>query len=290
MLVVTIPESLSKPVLDNKGIVWTKNGSDKRRVTSQDEMRRLFQESGQLYADEQIVEGGTIDDINKEILHLLLSKKTGHALEELDIPLSHQLRSLRFLKKENLTLAGLLLLSDRIQKFRPLFTVKCVAFLGTDISSSGFRDKPDLFEGHLRALFDQSMAFLKRNLRMIQVEEGFNSRPSLEISETTLEELVVNALIHRNYFIPASIRIFIFDDRIEIISPGTLANTLTIENIKAGISMGRNPILYTNASYLLPLVGVGTGIPRALKNTPNLELINDTDRDLFIARIGRLMD
>ena len=63
--------------------------------------------------------------------------------------------------------------------------------------------------------------------------------------------------------------------------------TLTIENVKAGISMGRNPILYSNAPYILPLVGVGTGIPRALKNTPNMELVNDEDRELFIARIFR---
>jgi len=97
----------------------------------------------------------------------------------------------------------------------------------------------------------------------------------------------VNALVHRNYYIQSAIRIFIFDDRVEIISPGTLPNTLTIENVKAGISMGRNPILYSNAPYILPLVGVGTGIPRALKNTPNMELVNDEDRELFIARIFR---
>src|SRR5690625_460576 len=287
VIVVTVPEALSKPVLDNKGIAWIKNGADKRRVTSQDEMRRLFQQSGLLLADEQIVENSSAEDINRKILNLLLEKKTGQFVEEIDIPLSRQLQNLRFLSGENLTLAGLLLLSDHVQKYRPLFTVKCVSFLGTEISSSGFRDRPDPFQGHLRALFDQSMAFLKRNLRMVQIEEGFNTRPELEISVSTLEELVVNALVHRNYYIQSAIRIFIFDDRVEIISPGTLPNTLTIENVKAGISMGRNPSLYSNAPYILPLVGVGTGIPRALKNTPNMELVNDEDRELFIARIFR---
>lgn len=287
LVVATIPEAISKPVLDNKGIVWLKNGSDKRRVTSQDEMRRLFQSTGVLYADEQVIEGTTVNDVNKDILDLLLKEKSNIIVEDLEIPLKNQLQNLRFLENESLTLAGLLLLSDRVQQFRPYFTVKCVAFEGTELSTSNFKDKPDAFQGNLLSLYEQSMAFLKRNLRKIQVKDGFNTRAQLEISEETLEELVVNSLIHRNYFIQSEIKVFIFDDRVEIISPGNLPNTLTVENIKAGTSIGRNPILYSNAPYLLPLVGVGTGIPRAIKHTPNLELINDKDRELFIAKLKR---
>ena len=93
--------------------------------------------------------------------------------------------------------------------------------------------------------------------------------------------------MHRDYFINSSIKVFIFDNRIEIISPGKLPNTLTIENIKAGISVIRNPILYSNARYLLPFKGAGSGIMRALKNSPDLELINDTERELFISVIKR---
>ncbi len=74
---------------------------------------------------------------------------------------------------------------------------------------------------------------------------------------------------------------------IEIISPGKLPNTLTIENIKSGISISRNPILFSNARYLLPFVGVGTGIPRAIKNYPNIKLINNIDKEVFIALIKR---
>lgn len=289
LIVATIPEAVSKPVMDNKGITWLKNGSDKRKVTSQDEMRRLFQSTGLLYADEQPVDGTTINDINNDVFDTLLQKKIRLSIDELDIPLKNQLHNLRFLENENLTLAGLLLLSDKVQQYRPYLTVKAVAFDGVELSSSNFKDKPDAFTGNLKQLYEQSMHFLKRNLRNIQIEESFNSPSQLEISEKTLEELVVNALIHRNYFIQTSIKIFIFDDRVEIISPGNLPNTLTIENIKAGTSIGRNPILYSNAPYLLPLVGVGTGIPRAFENTPDLELENDKERELFIARIKRPM-
>lgn len=287
LIVATIPEAISKPVLDNKGVIWLKNGADKRKVTSQDEMRRLFQSSGNLFADEQPIIGTTINDVNADLIDELMQNKTGSSIEDLEIPLKKQLSNLKFMEGDTLTLAGLLLLSDEAQKHRPFFTVKCVAFEGTELSSSNFKDKPDAFQGNLKKLYEDSMSFLKRNLRNIQVDEGFNSRPQLEVSEETLQELVVNALIHRNYFIQTEIKIFIFDDRIEIISPGNLPNTLTIENIKAGTSIGRNPILYSNAPYLLPLVGVGTGIPRAVKNTPNLKLIDDRDRELFIAIIKR---
>ena len=287
LVVASIPEAVSKPVMDNKGITWLKNGSDKRRVTSPDELRRLFQSSGLLYADEQVVDGTTINDVDNEVLNVLLEKKTGLTIEKLDLPLKNQLQNLRFLEEDKLTLAGLLLASNKVQEYRPYYSVKAVAFEGNELSSSNFRDRPDAFTGNLIQLYEQSMSFLKRNLRRIQVEESFNSRPQLEISEKTLEELVVNALIHRNYFIQTEIKIFIFDDRVEIISPGNLPNTLTIENIKAGTSIGRNPILYSNAPYLLPLVGVGTGIPRAYANTPDLVLENDKEREIFVARINR---
>lgn len=68
---------------------------------------------------------------------------------------------------------------------------------------------------------------------------------------------------------------------------GKLPNTLTIDNIKIGTSIPRNPILFTNARYILPFVGVGSGIPRAIENSPDLELINDTERELFISIIKR---
>ena len=82
--------------------------------------------------------------------------------------------------------------------------------------------------------------------------------------------------------------VFIFDDRIEIISPGGLPNKLTIENIKAGNSIIRNPIICSFASRILPYRGIGTGIPRALKEYNDIELINDLKNDLFIAKIGRI--
>lgn len=288
VIVVTVREANSKPVMDNKGVVWVKNGADKRRVASQNELKRLFQSTGDLYADEMPVSGTTTNDIDMDVLNRLIMQKTEQSIQEIGLPLNKLLESLRFWKADELTLAGLLLTGKKnVQQFRPLFTVKCVAFDGNDISGDRYLDRPNPLQGNLRDLFNQSMEFIHRNLRRIQVSEGFNSPSQLEIPRETLIELIINALVHRNYFIQADIKIFIFDDRIEIINPGNLPNTLTIDNIKIGASIPRNPTLYANAPYILPFVGIESGIPRALRKSPNLELINDTDREIFIARIFR---
>lgn len=159
--------------------------------------------------------------------------------------------------------------------------------VGNSISTNEFRDKEDPFSGNLKELYEKTLSFITRNLKKIQKSKSFNSQAVLEIPIETIEELLVNSIIHRDYFISTSIKVFIFDNRIEIVSPGKLPNTLTIDNIKIGTSIPRNPILFTNARYILPYVGVGSGIPRAFENSPDLELINDKDRELFIAVIKR---
>lgn len=109
-----------------------------------------------------------------------------------------------------------------------------------------------------------------------------------EVPEVVFEELLVNALVHRDYLVSAPIRLFIFDNRIEIISPGHLPDNLTVEKIRAGNSNIRNPILVSYvAKGLLPYHGLGSGITRALAAWPQIEFINDQEGCLFTATIYR---
>lgn len=287
LIVAHISEGTSKPHMDNNGIIWVKNGSDKRKVIAKEEIARLLQSSGNLFADETIVNGTTINDIDEDFFQNFILAKTKKSIEELGQSTSTVLSNLGMLKDGKISLGGLLLFGKNPQQFRPTLTVQCVSVVGNDISSNEFRDKEDPFTGNLTELYGKTLSFITRNLRKVQKEDGFNSQSELEIPIETIEELLVNALIHRDYFILSSIKVFIFDNRIEIVSPGKLPNTLTIDNIKIGTSIPRNPILFTNARYVLPFVGVGSGIPRALENSPDLELTNDIDRELFIAVIKR---
>ena len=85
----------------------------------------------------------------------------------------------------------------------------------------------------------------------------------------------------------APVRIFIFDNRVEIHSPGALPNGLTIDDIKAGTSMPRNMFRFNNAIYLLPYTGVGSGIIRALDEDINVTFMNNDKAQEFVITVWR---
>ena len=109
----------------------------------------------------------------------------------------------------------------------------------------------------------------------------------MEIPYTSLVEFTVNSLVHRSLNIKAPVRISIFDNRVEIHSPGALPNGLTIDDIKAGTSMPRNMFLFNNAIYLLPYTGVGSGITRALDEDINVTFMNNDKAQEFVITVWR---
>ena len=119
------------------------------------------------------------------------------------------------------------------------------------------------------------------------MEPEFNSLGKLEIPIAALVEFTVNALVHRSLNWKAPIRVFIFDDRVEIHSPGELPNGLTVEDIMKGTSMPRNEFLFTNANYLLPYTGAGTGIIRAMEEKPDVTFENYETAHEFVTIIKR---
>lgn len=90
-----------------------------------------------------------------------------------------------------------------------------------------------------------------------------------------------------NYLRNSPIRLFIFDNRIEIISPGKLPNGLTVENIKLGNAVARNNLLVSYCSKAMSYRGLGSGVTRALEEQPDIEFINDTEGEQFIVKIPR---
>lgn len=123
--------------------------------------------------------------------------------------------------------------------------------------------------------------------KSLALQEEFNSMGKLEIPYTSLVEFTVNSLVHRSLNMKAPVRIFIFDNRVEIHSPGALLNGLTIDDIKAGTSMPRNMFLFNNAIYLLPYTGVGSGITRALDEDINVSFMNNDKAQEFVITVWR---
>lgn len=287
VIVLTVPKGLDKPYFDKNGVIWLKAGSDKRRVNSKEELRRLFQLSSQFHADELPTKAGieTLDRLRfRDFLHKYYTYEYPESQVELQCLLQHMNLAT---DSGVLNLAGVLMFTERPECIVPQFVVKAIRYPGNEIHSSDYVDTED-FSGPLRTIFENSQAFIMRNLHKVQAGQGVNAPGIAEIPPSVFEELLVNALVHRDYLVSAAIRIFIFDNRIEIISPGHLPNNLTVEKIKAGNSNIRNPILVSYvARGLLPYHGLGSGINRALKNWPDIEFMNDHDGCLFKATVRR---
>jgi len=290
IMVISVREGISKPYSDNGGVFWVKCGSDKRRVTSREEIQRLLQGAGLVHADEVPVGGTTLDDIDDNHFEEFFSAHYDETIEDSlrnsGISMAQLLHNLGLAKDETLNLAGLLLFGKNPQRHRPAFVVKAVSFVGNDPAGENYRDSEDI-GGCLRDLHTRTMSFLTRNLRRLQRDQRFNTEGVLEVPAAAMEELVVNMLLHRDYFISAPWRVMIFDNRIELISPGALPNNLTIANIRNGVSNIRNPMIASFATKELPYRGIGTGIRRALAAVPELQLESDHDLNQFTARIAR---
>ena len=311
LVIATVKEGLNKPYHDNKGIVWVKNGADKRKVFDNAELAEMMTDCGSFAPDEAGVRDATVNDLDattiKQFLgnrfERVLEKKglTGDAFNEASLDMicsaiakGHDcekiLRNLRFIRPDgSLTVAAMLLFGKYTQRWLPMMTAKCICFAGNSVGSKVFRDKVNDadMEGNLLHQYDTIMDFFTRNLHNVQVGDEFNSMGKLEIPYTSLVEFTVNSLVHRSLNMKAPVRIFIFDNRVEIHSPGALPNGLTIDDIKAGTSMPRNMFLFNNAIYLLPYTGVGSGITRALDEDINVTFMNNDKAQEFVITVWR---
>ena len=286
VFILHIDEGVAKPYKDGNGIIWVKQGGDKRKLTDNNEILRLFQQKGLAFVDEMIVPNTSTADINKPKVteYVNLTLQNSRKLSKLSKDILYQ--NLGITNGTSLTLGGLLFFAKEPQRYRPVFCVKAVSFYGNSIGGMHYRDSRDI-TGTIPEMYFESLLFFKQNLKHAQKGQNFNSVGILEISEIALDELIQNALIHRDYTQNSPIRLMVFDNRIEIVSPGCLPNKLTVEKIKMGYAVVRNNLLASYSSRLLKYRGFGSGIIRAVGNQPNIELINDEDGNQFIVRIPR---
>lgn len=286
ILIVEVAKGGNKPYQDKNGVIWVKNGADKRRATAREEIQRLFQESGMVHADITPANGMSITDLDMSYFKAFFQKRYGKSLDEQEVPLEQLITNLNLGNDGILNITGALLFSNHPEIRLPSFIVKAAAFPGTSFATEEYIDSRNI-TGKLSNIFQQTIGFLLENTRKIQGDQGVNSPGKPEIPRIVLEELVTNALVHRDYFVSAPVRVFVFCDRIEIISPGHLPNNLTVENIKAGNSNTRNPALASFAYQILPYRGFGSGIIRALEHYPDIDFINDREGNLFKCIIRR---
>lgn len=190
VMIVTIPEGISKPYSDNDGVFWVKSGSDKRRITAREEIQRIFQGADLIHADGVPVEGTTLDSLDDDHFNSFFQKQYGRsvkqALEDSGLTMARLLNNLGLAKDETLNLAGLFLFGREPQRHRPAFVVKAVSFVGNDPAGVKYRDSEDI-GGCLRDMYTRTMSFITRNLRRLQGDKDFNIEGDIEIPAVAIE-------------------------------------------------------------------------------------------------------
>ena len=167
--------------------------------------------------------------------------------------------------------------------------VQCGVFKGT--TKAVFVDRRE-FTGTPQELIEESYQYVLRNIHMGARFKGVYRQDVYEIPPDAIRELIVNAIVHRSYIDHSSIQIAIYDDRLEITSPGRLPLGQTIERMKQGYSKIRNEALASAFEYMGYIEHWGSGILRVLQEVrdaglPEPEFLGgDTDLRINIYRNG----
>lgn len=287
ILVATIQEGKDKPYKTLSGNIWVKQSADKRRVTDNAEILSLFQQSGSYHPDEAGVPNTSYKDLDTQALDRYFENVYRKPMSDFDIPQDQLLQSMHITDAQGrLTTAGLLFFGRTPQQFMPVFVIKAVWFYGNNIAGTEYKDSRDI-EGTIPEMYEQGIRWLESCLRRTQDGQSFNSVGKLEISETVLEELLQNALVHIDLLKTAAIRLLVFDDRVEIVNPGCVVGGHTIEEVKKGNSFARNPLMAKFCAQTMPYRGLGSGIPRVLADKSKVDFLDDKEGNQFTAIVSR---
>lgn len=266
-------------------VYWIKSTANKRRV-SPEELKRMFQAAGKVYAERSVLDKSVVDFIDSNTFKAFYDAKYNEPVPDNETEMVQLLENIELAKDGNFTVAGALLFGSNSQVLLPDFYITAIHFWEDVFIADDYRSSENFF-GNIVQLYDRSFEFIWNKLNKVQNEMSFNSLGDPEIPRIVFEEVLVNALIHRDYFINDSIKIYIFNNRIEIRSPGKLPNSLTEAQIRRGIRRTRNTILASFAFDVLPYRGTGSGILRAVQAYPEINFENDAEGEQFIVMIPR---
>ncbi len=236
---VDVPRSLF--VHQSPGGYFRRIGSSKRQMKPE-VLARLFQQRSQVRLirfDEQIVPNAKTDDLNpklwKRFRTVVSSKNDQVFLEKMKL-ISRDEDNVIFP-----TVSGILMASDAPETFIPSAFIQAVCYRGTERNSAYQLDAKDI-TGTLDIQIQDACRFVERNMRIYAVKAP-NRIETPQFSMNAVFEAVVNAVAHRDYSVYGSkIRLHLFGDRLEIFSPGSIPNTMTIDSLSERQS-ARNELL-----------------------------------------------
>lgn len=238
-LVVEIPEGVT--VYRSPGGYYRRLGDTKRQMDSS-AVRRLAQVRGQSDAastDTQIVRGTGINSLQRERWRQYVSSRIEDAPEI-------ALAKLKFVKTDSqgtlrATVGGVLLAAEDPREWLPNAWVQAVCYRGDRPDANRQVDARDI-AGPLDQQIRATVRFVVANRRVAAYKDPARTDVP-QFSERAVFEAVVNAVVHRDYAVSGSrIRLFMFDDRLELYSPGGLCNSMTTDDLRTS-QFTRNELL-----------------------------------------------
>ncbi len=283
LLKIAVSQGLDRPYHTQRGQCFIRVNAGKR-LASREEILRMYLTVRAFYYDESSVLNTGLSDIELQAFDDFLNLAYGYPKDETRTAAerSRLLNNLKAMQDEQLTIAGLLFFGHHPQEHLPTARVDFARFADR---GEVILDNKTLM-GRLSKQLEGMEEILRLHLSNGGVIRDFEPESRYEMPLEMLREALVNALVHRDYSLAAPIRILMFNDRLEVHSPGGLPNSVTLENIRAGIHVERNPIILSLMAKLGLMTRLGTGILRIFRlaeetNLPTPELV-ESDSEFVI--------
>lgn len=276
------------------------------REASQEELERLFQQRGTVRAELRPVSGATLRDLDLRRLrdYFVRVRQQEVPPEQDEEGWETLLINTELLSRESdratATMAGLLLFGENVNRFLPQAGIDAAAYPDREKDYATIDRSPmrgpmaPLLSGKKlveNGLVEQALDFVKRNTKATaRLQGGARRAEKSSYPRDAVREVIVNALVHRDYLLSGTdIELSIYEDRLEVISPGRLPNGITPDRMRTGCRAARNQLLKDVMRDYGYLEHMGMGVPRKIvrgmheHNGTEPDLIEEGER--FIVRL-----
>jgi ATP-dependent DNA helicase RecG len=260
----------------NRTTYFIRVGTQSREAT-QEELARLFQERAAFRAELRPVSGATQADLDERRLQDYFGRvRQQETPDTADVAGWRQLLvNTEIMVEEGVTVSGLVLFGKNPGRFLPFAAIDAAAYPGREKDYAA-RERITL-RGPMTPLFgeqgllengvvEQALEFVRRNTGVIAVlEDGARRVERSVYPDDAVRETIVNALIHRDYLLSSSdIELSVYDDRLDVFSPGRLPNGITPDRMRTGCRAARNQLLKDIMRDYGYLEHMGMGVPRKM--------------------------
>ena len=285
VIVVTVTPGANRPYYlkskgKDKGTFIRVAGTS--RPAYPEKVKELELEGARIYWDELTCIGYEVtDEMVKKLCDDILRFRNKMGLPKRDVTLT-QLINWKLLKKENDSLMASNAFALMTSDYFSFSKTQCAVFRGTE--RTVFLDKRE-FSGPIYEQIVEATDFVLRNIRLGATIDGLVRKESYELPLEAIREMIINAHCHRNLMDDSCIQVAIYDDRLEVTSPGGLYNGLTYEELMNGHSKIRNRAIANVFNKMGLVESWGPGVKRILcaardygLPTPSFQVFDDMFR------------